>query len=357
MQREKSPPEHRLRAELKPCLEVAGANSKIGEKRQLRCDDSIGRKVFSSLKVLPCANEDLGVRGIVLEEKIVDARVCVTASVSDNRALDEINRGRDQYKPERDLSIKGIECYQSTERKRPHIALSDGASPASNAMAQNIPWNGVNKVLVDGENFGKKQKTDQGETYGGSSYNSRTSFGVVEPKQKDVGSCLSVEQKMCIEACEEKVIPEDLGTTTTERRFFPVDSRQANNSSMQPWKNLSVGGGDEERLLDGYPNLELALGAETKPQQSKGILPFFVGLVDSKSDQEKPQDKGVDGKGGGDDDDDDDESASLSLSLSFPSFPGSEQPVKQAGSKSEQMRPERHHVNTPLLLFGRFSEK
>lgn len=347
--REKSPPEHRLLAELNPCLEVAGANSKIGEKRQLQCDDSIGRKDFSSLKVLPCANEDLGVRGIVSGEKIVDARVGVTASVSDNRALDEINRGRDQYKPERDLSIKGIERYQSTERKRPHIALSDGASPASNAMAQNIPWNGVKKVLVDGENFGKKQKTDQGETYGGSTYNSRASFGVVEPKQKD-GSYLS-EQKMCIEACEEKVIPEDLGTTTTERRFFPVDSRQANNSSMPSWKNLSVGGGDEEQLLDGYPNLELALGAETKPQQSKGILPLFVGLVDGKSDQEKPQDKGVDSKGGDGNDDNDDDSASLSLSLSFPSFPGSEQPVKQAGSKSELMRPERHHVNTSLCFF------
>ncbi|XP_024020786.1 uncharacterized protein LOC21402590 isoform X4 [Morus notabilis] len=355
---EKSPPVHGLPAELNSSSESAGANSDIGEKRQLHYDTSIGRKDLSSLKVLPYSSEDLDVRGIVSEEKIIDARVGVTESVTesftesfrDNRASDENDKSRDQYKHERDLNPGGIERCQSTERKRPHIALSNGDSPASNVIARNIPWNGLNNMVVDGQNVGKKQKIGQGDMYGGSSYNCRTSLGGIEPKQTDVSPCLTVEEKICFKACEEKVILEDLGTTA-ERRFFPVDSRQGNISSTPPWKTLPAGGVDDDRLLDGSPNLELALGAETKKQQSKGILPFLVGLADKKNNQEKPLDKAVDDK-----QDDDDDSASLSLSLSFPPFPGNDEPVKPA-LKSEQLRPERHRVNTSLLLFGSLSDK
>ncbi|PON49500.1 Zinc finger, FYVE/PHD-type [Trema orientale] len=359
--RERSPPENGLGTGRKPSVAVTGANSsKIDEKMQLQCDTSVDGKDFSSSKIFPSSNEDEGLRGLVCEEKFLDGRVGATVSIGDYRASDGTNRGGDQYKPEmelkgddgymngevalrRDLSSKGVECCPSTERKRPFIDLSDRTPPASNGASQNIPWNGVNNMLVDGENFGKRRRTGPIDMYGCSSLNCRDSpGGGVTSKPKDLGPCLSAEEKRCVEACDEKVITEDLGTT--ERRFFPVDPRQGNSSV--PWKSLAAGV-DDNRTHDGFPNLELALGAETKPQ-NKGIMPLFVGLVDKKNNPDKPPDKAVDVK-------EDDVSSSLSLSLSFP-FPDKEQPVKPV-SKSEQLRPDRHHVNTSLLLFGGFSEK
>ena len=356
MQRERSPPE------LKPSVAVTIANSSdIGEKTEMHCDTSVDRKDFSSSKILPSSKmEDGGPTGIACEEKFLDGRVGATVSIGDRRASDGTNRVGDQYKPEielngddgymnreaatgRDLSSQGVGCCPSKERKRPHIDLSDSAAPALHVPSQNIPWSGVNNMLVGGENFGKRRRSSPSDMYGFSSHNCRDSFGGdVASKWNDLGPCLSVEEKRCVEACDEKVIPEDLGTT--ERRFFPVDPRQGNSSV--PWKNRALGG-DDDWLHDGFPNLELALGAETKPQ-NKSIMPFLAGLADKKNNQDKPPDRVVDVK-------EDDVSSSLSLSLSFP-FPDKEQPVTPV-SKSEQLRPDRHHVNTSLLLFGGFSEK
>jgi hypothetical protein len=110
-----------------------------------------------------------------------------------------------------------------------------------------------------------------------------------------------------------------------------------------PWNSSN----DEDKVHDGIPNLELALGAETK-SPNKGILPFF-GLVEKNDNQNKPPDKVLNKE------EDDGVSASLSLSLSFP-FPDKEQTVKPV-SKTEQLVPERRHVNTSLLLFGDLSDK
>lgn len=332
----------------------------MGEKTHLHCDTSVDSKDFSSSKMLSSSNEDKGLTKFVCEEKLLDGRVGGTASIVDDRALDGTNRGGNQCKPEielngddgytnrvadsvRDLSSQGVNCCLSTERKRPHIDLSDRAPPASGVVSQNIPWKGVNNMLVQGENFGKRRRTAPTDLFGCSSHNCRDSpGGGIASQRSDLGPCLSIEEKRCVEACDEKVIPEDPGTT--EMRFFPMDPRQGNSSV--PWKSLSVEG-EDNGLHDGFPNLELALGAETKPQ-NKRIMPFLVGLVDKKNNQDKPPDKAVDVK-------EDDVSASLSLSLSFP-FPDKEQPVKPV-SKSEQLRPDRQHVNTSLLLFGGFSEK
>lgn len=223
-----------------------------------------------------------------------------------------------------------VNSFQTNNRTHPHRDLLETA--ASSTANQEMPWNLVNSMQRIGESDSKKPKIDSSGLHGFCTSQS------VSPS--------SVEEKICLEACNEKVIPEDLGTT--ERHFFPVESRNVQDFRMDnnslPWKNLSSGNDDKS---DGFPSLELALRAETKPP-SKGNLPFFVGLGDEKDYQDRPLDKTIGEK-------EDDVSASLSLSLSFP-FPEKEQPVKPV-TMPEQLLPERHHVNTSLLLFGRFPEK
>ncbi|XP_062119700.1 protein PARALOG OF AIPP2-like isoform X2 [Humulus lupulus] len=385
-----SPPENRPDTETKPSAVVAGVNScSIGEEPQLHCDTSVDTKDYSSSrsKILPSLNDDVELSEMDCEEKFLDGRVGATASIVDD--------SRAQYKPEIKLkgeddgyvnkkvalgtdlnSIIDVECSSdsigvecsSMERKRPHIDLSDRAPPASNVASPNIHWNGVNNLLGDEEIFGKRRRTVPSDVFGCGIHNCKDSLGggggsiASNPKMIPY---LLVTEKRCVEACDEKVIPEDLGTT--ERRFFPVDPRQGNSSS-EGWKNItSLGGGggggvnDDHRLHDGFPNLELALGAETKPPPQSKAMPFFVGLADKKNKQDKPPDKAAEVI-----DEEDDDSSSLSLSLSFP-FPDKEEavPVKAAAKSEQQLRPppERHHhhphhpVNTSLLLFRGFTEK
>lgn len=351
-------------ADLRPSLPATGTHgSNIGEKMQHQCNIIDDGNCTSSLKI-PLSNQEVvGVAGSVYEEKFSDS-FGVSGSVGDEMPLDGVKRDGNQYKLERkvkeedehmnteaamagDPLTKAVNCYQSNQRKRLHLDLMDTAPPASAFASQKMPWNGVNNMLLmDGGNIGKKPKTGSSDMYECINYSERNSFGdgiSSQGKGKDLGPCSLVEEKRCVESCDEKVIPEDLGTA--ERFFFPVDSHHVKVDSYASRRSFSTG--NEERLHDGFPNLELALGAETKPQ-NKGILPFFVGLVDKKNNQDKPPDKAIDDK-------EDDVSASLSLSLSFP-IPDKEQPVKPV-SKSEQLRAERHRVNTSLLLFGGFPEK
>ncbi|MFQ6635645.1 hypothetical protein Gotur_010677 [Gossypium turneri] len=162
------------------------------------------------------------------------------------------------------------------------------------------------------------------------------------------GSGSLVEEKRCDIACEEKIIPEDMGSS--ERFFFPVESRGPGEfrlgDNSKPWKELSLK--DEDQVHDTSPNLELALGAETR-SPNKGTLPFFVGAMEKNDNRSTPQDKLTKKQ------EEDDVSASLSLSLSFP-FPEMERNVKPV-PKPEQQLPERHPVNTSLLLFRGFPEK
>ncbi|XP_030501256.2 ASI1-immunoprecipitated protein 2 isoform X2 [Cannabis sativa] len=363
-----SPLENRPTTEPKPFVAITKANSSnIGEETKMHCD--IKDTSSSTPKILPSLNDDVELTETDCEEKSLDGRIGATAStVGDCRASDGTNRSggaqgdNDGFVNKKtalvtDLNSIEVECSSdsigvecsSMERKRPHIDLSE-APQASNVTSQNsTPWNGVNNLLLDEEIFVKRRKTVPTDVYGCGSHScSRDSLG---SNRKNSSPYLSTtEEKRCVEACDEKVIPEDLGTT--ERRFFPVDSRQGNSSAG--WKNMVLGGND-----DGFPNLELALGAETKPPlQSNKAMPFFVGLVDKKNKQEKPPpDKPIEVK-------EEDDSSSLKLSLSFP-FPDKEEavPVK-AVAKSEQPGDNRHHhnnhpppVNTSLLLFGGFPEK
>ncbi|KAL3837937.1 hypothetical protein ACJIZ3_022528 [Penstemon smallii] len=131
-----------------------------------------------------------------------------------------------------------------------------------------------------------------------------------------------------------------------ERRFFPMEQplkgEQLVDRSM-PWKIPP----QQERLHDKAPNLELVLGAETKPL-SQSIRPLQVGKSGININEEHIfNEAGIKTE--------DDVSASLSLSLSFP-FPENEQSTKPA-PKTEQLVSERERPNTSMLLFGGLRDK
>jgi hypothetical protein len=331
----------KLGAELKPSLEVtAKSGSNDGDKAQMHWDTSSDGENKLFLKILPVGNKAGGILGSVGEDKVQD----------------RMNGVRDQVKLERELKEESVymdggaallDRDLTNHRKRPYLDLSETAPQTSSGMSQKRPWNEISSTSVDEESAGKRLKSGFSVMSGHSNSRGRNSGDdsfacrVIDP-----GPISCIEEK-CEEACDEKVIREDLGST--ERYFFPVDSQRGKDfvfgENSLPWKkHLSD---CDYKLHDEVPNLELALGAEMKPP-NKGMLPFFVGTVGKKNDQDKPPDKVKE-------EDDDDVSASLSLSLSFP-FPDKEQSVKPV-SKAEQLLPERHNLNNSLLLFGGFRNK
>jgi hypothetical protein len=342
MQVEPSLPD-RLGAELKASLQATEkSGSDDGDKAQMLWDTSSDGENKLFLKILPVGNKDVGMLGSVGEDKIQD----------------RMNGVRDQVKLERELKEDAgymdsgaalLDRDLTNCRIRPYLDLSETAPQTSSDTGQKRPWNEINSVSVDEESARKRLKSGFSVMSGHSNFRGRNSGNDnFAPQIIDPGSVSCIEEKKCEEACDEKVIREDLGST--ERYFFPVDSQRGKDfvfgDNSVPWKKHSSD--CEDKLHDDVPNLELALGAEMKPP-NKGMLPFFVGTVGKKNDQGKPPDKVKE------DDDDDGVSASLSLSLSFP-FPDKEQTVKPV-SKADQLLPERHNLNNSLLLFGGFRNK
>ncbi|XP_077244950.1 ASI1-immunoprecipitated protein 2-like isoform X2 [Tasmannia lanceolata] len=166
----------------------------------------------------------------------------------------------------------------------------------------------------------------------------------LSPKIFDLDPIPLEEQKGdCI--CSGTFLPENSGST--EIFFFPVDSspvRDCKSGNSIPWQIISSD--DEDQPESDVPNLELALGAKKKSPK-KGILSIFPELLDDKNNRNKLSDPAKD-------EGDDDIKASLSLSLAFP-FSKKERTVKCV-SKAEELLPEKHHVNTSLLLFGGFPD-
>ncbi|RDY10635.1 hypothetical protein CR513_04795, partial [Mucuna pruriens] len=236
-----------------------------------------------------------------------------------------------------DPSVEGINCQLPNDKVQ-HVDLSDTIMQGSGVRYQKImPWNEGNAKLEDTESSGKKLKTGFG-VIGRDTFNDRfTSLG-----NDFLGSCSSVEDKGCEEACDEKIICEDLGTM--ERTFFPVGIQNMSNSvsvlnSMSMSMSIKGAGEYEEGFQDviPIPNLELGLGGKTKPAAAapapaappaapKGMLPFLVGAVDRRPDVQ--EDDGV--------------AASLSLSLAFPS-----------SNKEHTKAADGHRVNNSFFLFGR----
>ncbi|XP_020230062.1 uncharacterized protein LOC109810880 isoform X2 [Cajanus cajan] len=234
-----------------------------------------------------------------------------------------------------DPSVEVVNC-QLPDDKVQYVNLSDTIMQGSAVSCQRMPWSEGNAMSEDRESYGKRLKSGFGGFYGSGG---RDSFNdSFTPLRNDLGSCSSVEDKGCEEACAEKIILEDLGTK--ERTFFPVGMQNASNSlSVLNTMSTKAVGGYDEGFQDGTPNLELALGGKTKPPQSapKGMLPFLVGAVDRQNNRpvsvgDRPEDDGF--------------AASLSLSLSFPS------PNKDH-TKAAELLPDGHRVNNPFFLFGR----
>lgn len=238
-----------------------------------------------------------------------------------------------------DMEADGGEGWQfNTKRPRPDPSETV-SQPSSTVTSQGLPWNTGNSILVDVESEWKKQKRSYGGEFVCNS--SRSSITDLAP------GVPPVDDRRCVQACGE-------ASTAPDELFFPYDSHSRRPSMMNFDFLLtcdSVSGkasspAYEDRLNDPVPNLELALGAEKKPSKP-GILPWYLGSSDKKTEHDKPPDM-VTIK---EEDNDDAAAASLSLSLSFP-IPEKERTVKPV-PRTEQLLPERPNVNTSLLLFGR----
>ncbi|KAJ7982627.1 putative RING/FYVE/PHD zinc finger protein [Quillaja saponaria] len=310
------------------------------ERTIMDSDISVKKENCVSPKILSHGNEEIGALGSVSKEKLSD----------------RINRNRDILRLKRELQEDGelidtdVASWQPDNKKRLLIDLSETFREEASPTCQRMFWNEVHDSLSDGESASKKLKAGFSGMSGCGSSKGIDSFNnSFKSLGNDVGSCSSVvDDKRCDEACDEKIIREDLGTT--EKYFFPVDSLNLNDSQLgqNNMPSEKISSEYEDQVHDGFPNLELALGAETKPL-NKGMLPFFVGVVNKKIEQDKPPDRITNER------EDDDIAASLSLSLSFPSSDKG-QPVKPV-SKLERLLPKRNHANTSLLLFGGLSDK
>lgn len=298
--------------------------------------------------------------------------ICVASTASEDKfpdgmAGDNNNQQRHIKQPKDDQyidvqmacqgepTVEGVKLQQSSEKRFQHIDLMDPATQTS-AVTCKRHWSGANVKLEDGENLSKKLKTDDSGAFGCSSSGGIDSYrNSFSSHTNDLGTGSSIKDKGRDEICDEKIIPEDLGGTM-ERTFFPIDAHNVNDSHLGPNskphlgpKSSSLKGPHvyDNQFHDEIPNLELALGGETKPPP-KGMLPFFVDEIEKKHCGEKPPDCLADEQ------EDDGVAASLSLSLSFPS--SNKERVKTV-SKAEQILPDGRHVNTSLLLFGRFGDK
>ncbi|KAL1362451.1 hypothetical protein HN51_010707 [Arachis hypogaea] len=341
-------------------LHSAGSSPKDGQQRVPTPPEAM-RTLVSNWIVETNSDYDISVKqenslssGIPSAEK---QETDAASNTSENQISERINHDEDQHRPKRKLieedlnisieatlqedpSITIINCQQTNDKKVQHIDVSNAVLKASTDSYQKLPWDKVNGKLEDGESSSKKLKSGLTDIYGSCSSGGReSSNGSFTGRANHPGTFSSVE---------------DLGTM--ERTFFPVDSHKKNDSQLM-LNGMPLEGSCEYegQFQVGIPNLELALGGKIKPQPlpvpappHKGMFPFLVGAVDKKNNQKKPPEVVGDEQEG-----DNSVAASLSLSLSFPS--SNKEPVKPA-PKAEHST-DGHHVNTPFLLFGRYTDK
>ncbi|XP_057761999.1 uncharacterized protein LOC130982145 [Arachis stenosperma] len=260
-------------------------------------------------------------------------------SICKDEVLGRMDGEGKQWPKKKQKDYHYIDLEANNEEEVQYVDLSDTVMQAPVVSCQKRSWDEVvNGKLEDGGSSSKKLKAGFGGIYGGSSSEGRDSL--------EIGSSSSVEGKGCKEACEEKIIPEDVGSI--ERTFFPVD-----NSRMVLSSTLLKGPHEyRDRFHDAIPNLELGLRGETippPPPPPQRMLPFLVGAVDRKNSPEIRPDGLVNEQ-----EDDDGDAASLSLSLSFPT---SNKDPKIPATKAAEVLPDEHRVNSSFLLFGRYTDK
>ncbi|KAL2329271.1 hypothetical protein Fmac_022698 [Flemingia macrophylla] len=321
-------PEHKKNIESKlPEAMGTGINSRMVETK-INCEISVKQENSLSLLIpsVGCQEKDTATN--ISKDKIWE-----TTNNDENHRRPKRKRMEDvidiNMEAKGDPTVKGVNIQPHNDKKVPHIDLYKVAE-ASAGSCQKMPWNEVNGQLEDTKSSCKNLQAGFGGIYGFYNHGARGSFN------GSFGSCSSVEEKGCKEACDEKIIHEDL--RSMERTFFPVDTHNRKGSGMVV-NSESLNGPREfvDQFQVGIPNLELGLGGEMKPSHS-GKLPFFV---DKKNNQEKGPDILTDER------EDESVAASLSLSLSFPS--SNKEPI----SKTEPLP----DVNRSFLLFGRFTDK
>lgn len=278
---------------------------------------------------------------------------------------DNIKNNALQVKPESDRKLDGKEIECSEKNKTGKLKLEGGRkqegyvdiniSAESNVedfsevhaaeptfACQKRPWMDRKDSSKCEDQTITSKRTD-GEFNGCDSYRLPSSFGDRLADQMCGASTSSHVEDTSNKVDNEKST--SLNPGSSQRYFFIVDSRLTQSTQLEDdstsWKVDSLE--NEDRVLDGSPNLELALGVEKK-QSRKGILPFFAGIV-NKSDPDGPPDIAISKE-------DEDASAALSLSLAFP-FSDKERTarIERPPTNVEQVLPGRREVNAPLLLF------
>ncbi|KAJ8633771.1 hypothetical protein MRB53_027107 [Persea americana] len=232
----------------------------------------------------------------------------------------------------------------SPSMKLPHSSFprsfSETSGEISKESSKTMLWEDESCFQVDRENSCKKMKNCNDVNFESSSH--ERIFGDGSSKMLD----LDFKDQKGAYAYDNTIDLENL--ITTERYLFPVDTGHVRDLKSGNSIPLQVLSSDEEDLPEtDVPNLELALWGEKK-RSKRGVSPLLGQVMDEKSNQSKLLDPATDGNN------DDDLSASLSLSLSLP-FSKKEQTAKSV-TKTEQLLPKGHHVNTSLLLFGGFTE-
>ncbi|XP_043715589.1 uncharacterized protein LOC122663985 [Telopea speciosissima] len=274
----------------------------------------------------------------VKDERMVDlGTACVEIAVTDRveKECSSWDFNRKCLHPDIAQMVSPASGETSTARSRTvpwkekmECRLVDGESESNQA----IPWKEeMVSILVDGESENKKMKQCFSEELVCSSSKGLPGFPVKEQRYDG--------------AYENVMISENL--RATERHFFPMDFGPVRDhrfgSTSVPWMVRSSG--ERDGLESEAPNLELALG----PKQ--GRLALFGQTISEANNNDKRLESLMKNK---DNDDNCESAGSLALSLAFP-FSEKEQIVRPV-SRMEQILPERHQVNTSLLLFGRFSD-
>ncbi|KAL7230297.1 hypothetical protein ACSBR2_008739 [Camellia fascicularis] len=339
-------PESKLEVKLQPSVQAAGpiSGSKKGENMPMY-------NVPNSQQILSRSSEISGrvnsSKNQVIFERTLKEEL---GSLDTNAVLQRDTMMRDQ-------TVKEVNNWHFNHGKCLDEDSKWTVSQASAGVSPALTWKDVDNVLLDAECASKKQRTGYSGLYvcnsSGNKSSSRESFmsGI-----HDAGTSSPIKKGRVEEARVKREVSKDNGTA--ERYFFPVDPNPVKDLSSGDnaglWKVLSSE--NEDRHLDGVPNLELALGAEMKPSK-QGILPFLVGKVDLNDGPEDQLREKAATKEEEEEEEEEDVSACLSLSLSFP-FPEKEVTVKPV-SKVEQLVPDRrrHFKTTSMLFFDGLSDK
>ncbi|KAJ4958790.1 hypothetical protein NE237_025901 [Protea cynaroides] len=354
--------ERKPEIELQPTVQLKRQNGSFNKGKMVPADptqwdsSTDGQDTLSLLKMRPVDishAQGVGVRNTgneKIQERINDHsrdQVRVQNKVKDERMVDLETASEENTVS--DLVEKECSRSEFVNRKRLHPEFAQMVSPASGEMStarsQAIPWKEkMECVLVDGESESKKMKRCFSEPFVCIGSEGQSSSSASFASHVHGFPSFTVKEQRHNGAYEDVMIPEN--SRATERHFFPMDFSPVRDHrfgrTSVPWKVPSSG--DEDRLESDVPNLELALGPKL------GRLALFGQTISEKNNNDKHLEPLTKKK----DDDLCDVAASLSLSLAFPSS-GKEQIVRPV-SRTEQLLPERHQVDTSLLLFGRFSD-